>query len=435
MEEIQKRLGIRIPRVLLPSENVDYSKWAVIACDQYTSQLDYWNEVIDIVNDAPSTLHMIYPEIFLGEECPQKRIDSISANIEKYLSDGTLVELPPGVIVTIRSDQQGKVIRKGVMLNVDLECYDYSVGSTALIRATEGTIKDRIPPRLRVRAEAAVEVPHVMMLINDESKSIIEPIINSVEGLKPIYDTELMMGGGSVKGWLVRQPYDITRLFSSMETLIMESLNSGNNYPVLFAVGDGNHSLATAKAHWDNIKKNLDEEQIRNHPARFALCEIVNLYDDCIKLEPIHRLIFNVDPEKYFKEIIKYFNDTNQSVSVMVGNNKISYGQAFQFFYGDESFVINVKAPKRDIATDTIQAAIMAVADSFDDVVIDYIHGQDALEELAKGTNRIGILLPEFEKCTIFDTVEKGKVLPRKAFSIGEAYEKRYYMECKRIKP
>ena len=433
MEEVQRRLGIRIPGILLPSAGADLYKWAVIACDQFTSQPEYWEEVERIVEDAPSTLHMIYPEVYLGEEDEAQRTDAIVDAMDRYFLSGVLTEYPPGVTVTWRANAAGTLVRKGVMLSVDLECYDYGEGSTSIVRATEGTIEERIPPRLRIRSRAPVELSHVMMLIDDAGHTVIEPLYAHASQEPPLYDTELMMHGGRVRAWHVTDPGAIEQTLLAFDALRIGSEAQGGA-PMLFAVGDGNHSLAAAKAHWENVKRTIPPEDLSGHPARFALCEIVNLYDDGIRMEPIHRLLFHIDARACLSFLLGFYREKGMQAQLKPGET-VSAGQTLEYSSESGQGLLHIGSPASAVVADTLQAGLDALLGAFPEARIDYIHGRDALQTLAKAPGCLGFLLPQIRKDTLFTTVMNGGVLPQKAFSIGKADEKRYYMEGKRIRP
>lgn len=436
MQEIQSRLGISIPRVLLPTEDIDLYKWAVIACDQFTSEPAYWEKAADIVGGAPSTLSMIYPEIWLGKEDPLPRVAAIAQAMERYLEEGVLRELAPGVIVTRRENAEGTLARTGIMLAVDLECYDYHKGAQTLIRTTEGTIEERIPPRLKVRERAALEVPHVMMLIDDEGHSVIEPLCARAADTAPLYDTELMLDGGRVCAWHVGEGDAVAGMLRALDALYARSAGRTDGAPVLFAVGDGNHSLAAAKAHWENVKQGLDPAAAKAHPARFTLCEVVNLYDAGIRFEPIHRLLFGVDADKALAFLKEYYDGAGMGADILEENAAAAPGgHAFGFRAENKAGTLLVRAPVSPVAAETLQSGLDALHGFFPDARIDYIHGSRALNELSAAPGCLGFMLPQMDKHLLFETVARGDVLPRKAFSIGEANEKRYYMECRRIRP
>ena len=280
--------GFHIPEIMLPKEGTDYSKWAVVACDQYTSEPEYWEQVEEIVGDAPSTLRLMLPEIFLGKEAEAAKSADIRKTMDQYLADGTLRTLEPGCML-IKRTAEGRT-RTGLVIATDLEAYDFSKGSTSLTRATEGTVIERIPPRLRIREGAPIEMPHILILIDDPDKSVIEPLVNAPQ--TPVYDTDLMMEGGHITGSFIAEK-DLEGAKDALSVLFDKAVEKYGEGNVIFqAMGDGNHSLATAKTMWENLKKTLTPEEAENHPARYALCEIENIHDEGIVFEPIHRVIF-----------------------------------------------------------------------------------------------------------------------------------------------
>lgn len=399
---------IKAPHILLPKEGVDMSKYAVIACDQYTSNLEYWNSLKEYIGEEVSTFHMIYPEAYLENTDGEKYINSINKNIDKYLQNGDLVDIGECFILVERVTSYG-VRRLGLILSVDLEDYSYERGSNASIKASEATIVERIPPRLKIRKNAPIELPHVLVLFDDKDKEIVEPLYNNKDNLEKVYDFELNKEGGHIRGYKINNTKEILSKF--------DHLHNKNNNGLLFIVGDGNHSLATAKAHWDIVKQNLSKEERENHPARFALVEANNLYDEGIIFEPIHRVLFNVD-ESFKKEL-----------------KKISTGEFKTFIYskenGKEEFHMNKNAP---MAYKTIQSFLDEYMKNHPDVKIDFIHDEDELiAVVSKNTNSVAIAMPALTKDDLFDYIAGDLVLPRKSFSMGHASEKRYYLEAKRI--
>jgi hypothetical protein len=301
-----------VPFILFPKKGTDLSKWAVVACDQYSSEPEYWQEVERIVGESASTLHLILPEVYLGGDEEDAKIDSINETMKKYVKEGILVQQKPGFIFVDRS-LSGAESRKGLIVTLDLEKYDYNKGSQTLIRATEGTDVNRLPPRVKIRKNASLELPHIMVLIDDPQKTVIEPIANNLDRLEPLYDCQLMMGGGHLRGYKVEEKELIDSVVNALAKLsepeaFMAKYGVGQDKGVLlFAVGDGNHSLASAKAHWENVKKTLPEEAQAGHPARYALVEIVNVHDDGLKFEPIHRVVFNVELEAFVEKMTDFY--------------------------------------------------------------------------------------------------------------------------------
>lgn len=369
---------VKVPQVLLPRPGIDLTKWAVVACDQFTSQPEYWAQADKLVGDAPSTLRMVYPEAYLLDKNQPDRVPAIHAAMSAYLEEGVFAPPHEGFILTERTTKSG--VRVGLMLCIDLEAYDFSPGARSLIRPTEGTILDRIPPRVRVRKDAPLELPHVMLLADDPQHSLIEPLYEKRGEMQPLYDFELMMNGGHLRGWAVPDPEPV---YAAMEHL--PSLQGDD--PILFAVGDGNHSLATARqCYLDN-----PSEQ-----TRYALVELVNLYEDSLIFEPIHRLVIGADMKDMFAAA--------RAAGVELENGDVREVQPF------------------------LDAWLPEGAE------LDYIHGEAALRLLASRDGNAGILLAPIDKSTLFPSLEGGRVLPRKAFSMGEAEEKRYYMECRPLK-
>lgn len=307
--KFRNNIGICVPEIIFPSKDVDLTKWACVACDQYTSQPDYWNKVEEIVGDAPSTLRLMLPEIYLEKEGEAERIIAIRKAMNDYMANG-IVENKGESFVFTRRTVDGKT-RNGLVVALDLECYDYSKGSTTLIRATEGTIVERIPPRLKIREGAPLELPHILVLIDDENKTVIEPIASQLDKIEQLYDFDLMMGGGHAEGWLIKDEDMIAGIIKALSGLVDPKKYGTEMAPLLFAMGDGNHSFATAKANWEKLKANLTEEERKNHPARYALVELENVHDDGIVFEPIHRVVFNVDSEAFLGKLMDKLAEQN----------------------------------------------------------------------------------------------------------------------------
>ncbi len=427
------KYGVKTPDILLPKKDVDMKKWAVVACDQYTSQPEYWESLSDEVGDAPSTLRIIYPEVYLESGDKEKIISSINEKMNEYLSEGIFDEYKDSFILVERTTESGT--RFGLMLALDLEAYSYAKDSKTLVRATEGTILSRIPPRKEIRKDAPIEVPHIMVLISDRDGRIIEPLRDRRESLRTVYDTDLNKNGGHIKGYLVESEKDREEILSGFEALY-NALDPSN--PLLFAMGDGNHSLATAKSCWEDIKKGLSEEERKNHPARFALVEIENIFDSGLKFEPIHRVFFNIDMDT-FDSLLKPFcsSFTKEKVCCSHGivkkTNVADGKQHFGLNTGDEFYVYTVENPAKAIAAGTIQLVIDRMLEEKKGEV-DYIHGSDVTLELGAKKGNLGIILPDVSKENFFSDMLKDGAYPRKTFSIGHANEKRYYMEARKIR-
>ena len=410
--------------ILLP-KNVDMTKWSVVACDQYTSEPEYWKEVNDVVGDSPSTLRLTLPEIYLESDNVNERISEINNTMEEYVNNDLFVEYKDTMIYLQRTQNDGK-IREGLIGVVDLEDYSFEKGSQTLIRATEKTVIERIPPRVKVRENALLELPHIMILIDDDKKDVIEPLSRLVSENDKVYDFDLMQKGGHVKGYKLNK--DIIDNINEKLELLADQNNFNKKYGVsdkgvlLFAMGDGNHSLATAKTCYENLKKTMSEEEYLNNPARYALVELVNLHSSALEFEPIHRVVFNTDPHNMFSELYKYY-EINED-----GN-----GQEVEIVTKDFDKKIYISNPKSNIAVGSIQ---MFLDDYLykNDGKIDYIHGDDTTREMGSDVNNIGFLFKVMGKEELFKTVILDGALPRKTFSMGHSYDKRYYLESRKIK-
>ncbi len=432
MKVYENSVGVLVPEILLPPQGTDMYKWAVVACDQFTSQKEYWEEARRIIGDAPSTLDLILPEAWLGAQDEQERIARIKEKMQEYLHNGTLVKQPQGFVLVERTAAGNT--RHGLVMALDLEKYDYSKGSGTLIRATEGTIVERIPPRLRIREGAAVELPHILVLIDDPEETVIEPLTAQAEKLPLLYDTDLMLGGGHISGRLVSGEKEIVGVLEALTALSDKAAfekKYGSKPVLLFAMGDGNHSLATAKANWEKIKATLPEEQREDHPARYALIELNNVHDKGIVFEAIHRNVFGIPGEKLVEALLQKLREQNGGAEI--GPEQAPAGgekHVIPFYYGDKSGAFIVTEPAVQLAVGTLQNAIDAVLKELGGEV-DYIHGIDVVKELAQKPDTTGFLLPDMEKSELFPTVVYDGALPRKTFSMGEAAEKRYYMEAR----
>lgn len=426
----------RIPRILMPKAGTDLSKWAVIACDQYTSQPEYWEKIDREIGDAPSTLRITLPEVFLEEADVTQRIQTIHAAMGQYLADGVLEELPAGIVLTSR-DTGGACDRKGLVMAFDLEDYDYHLGSTSAIRPTEKTVEERIPPRLAVREGAAVELPHIMLLIDDPDCAIIEPLFAETEKLEKIYDVELMENGGHLTGWFIPEGELTEKIEAGLASLSDRAVFNAkygvdDSKPVLpFAVGDGNHSMATAKAAWEKIKANLTPEEQENHPARYVLAEVVNLHDKSLEIEGIYRVLFGADADDVMAAAVDFFAKNGGTAAV--ADAPVEDGQSFPFETVGKKAFLTVKNSKWALPVATLQAFLDDYLAAHPSVKIDYIHGLDVLHDLSVQPGNLGFALPDPSKEDLFRGVIFDGVLPRKTFSMGEAREKRYYMEAKKI--
>lgn len=414
-----ERVGIRPARILLPAPSVPRETWACIACDQYTSEPEYWKKAYETVGDAPSALRLILPEVNLNKAA--ELIPGIHAAMAEYLREGLLIPaVDPGFILCERTVPSGT--RLGLVCAVDLEQYSFEKGSLPLVRPTEQTIASRLPPRLVIRRGAPVELTHIMILIDDPGRTVLEPLRKKESGLRQVYDFELMMNGGHLKGWAVDAAEDLAHVENALEKLL-EKLGAD---PLLLAVGDGNHSLATAKAYWNEIRETLGEEERETHPARYALCEIVNIHDEALLFEPIHRVVTGADPEKLMADWEKYAAERGMALDA-------AEGHTFTVVTGKGDRQVTVGNPEGMIPCETIQKFLDDFLARNKGAEIDYIHGEQSLRNLASAEGAAGFLLPEIDKHSFFADVKKLGVLPRKTFSMGEADEKRFYMESHRI--
>ena len=427
-----------IPEIMLPREGTDLSKWAVIACDQYTSQPEYWAETDRIVGGAPSTLRLTLPEVYLEDADVAGRTAQIHETMRRYIADGTLRTLPAGVVLTERWSG-GTCPRRGVVLAVDLEAYEYTPGSASLIRPTEKTVVERIPPRLKVRQGACMELPHIMILIDDPDRGIIEPLFEKTDSFEKLYDTDLMQGGGHITGWFISKGAETDAIEAGLEALCdRDTFNKKYGCTdaqalLPYAVGDGNHSMATAKAYWEETKKNLTEAEQADHPARYALVEVVNIHDESLIIEPIHRVVFGVAADALLDGLTDFY--ASQGCKAYVADEAPADADAhcYPFCSAEKSGVFVVENPKWSIPVATMQTGLDAFVEAHSEVKIDYIHGADVVQSLGTKPGNVGFILPDIAKNDLFRGVVFDGVLPRKTFSMGEAHEKRYYMEAKTI--
>lgn len=445
----KEKNGIEIPEILLPGPAIDMTKWPVVACDQYTSQPEYWEEVAALVGDEPSTFHLIFPEVFLGDSDEAGRIVKIQQKMAEYLSREILIPSTPGFIFVNRRTARAQS-RQGLMVAFDLECYDFRNGAKTLIRATEGTVLERIPPRVRVREGALLECPHVMALIDDPEGTVIEPLAREVVGHRPLYDTDLMMNGGHITGYQINDPAAIDRLQNALRRLADPEYFSAkygvdDQNVLLCAVGDGNHSLATAKAVWEKLKQSLPSEARTSHPARYALVELVNVHDRGIRFEPIHRVVFN-GTEDILGQMRQYFTARGSAVGVqevpvtagleaMVQSRRKPGAGTHYFGFCNPAGqgIVEIKTPAHQLEVGTLQEFLDEWVKTNPDSRIDYIHGAEVVAELGTKPGNTGFFLPAVDKSDLFRTVIVDGVLPRKTFSMGEADEKRFYLECRKI--
>ncbi len=430
---------------MIPNKDVVCEHWAVIACDQYTSDEKYWGSVAELVKDKKSTYHLMLPEIYLEDDGVEDKIKEIHKNMNDYL-DGNVFESVDGLIFVKRKLRCGKN-RLGLVFSIDLENYSYDKNSQSLIRPTEGTIVERIPPRKKVRNGARIESPHVMLIFDDDKKEIIEPIAERLDTYQKLYDFNLMFDSGKIEGYLINKNDEIKDILGSFEKFLDDEYFK-NKYgdkgePILFCVGDGNHSLATAKSYWEDVKRDLNDEEIKNHPARFALVEAVNLYDESLEFEAIYRVLFGVDSALLEETLREHLDreeldfeiseiDSFDEMKKIVDEENTSNKHVFGFLTNNKYKVIKINNPKLNLSFATLQEFLDAFIEK-NNVKIDYIHGEDLLQELACKENNTGFYLKSIQKEDLFKSVIKDGPLPRKTFSMGHAYDKRFYLECRKI--
>jgi uncharacterized protein (DUF1015 family) len=426
MKETQKTLGFFSADILLPAQ-ADMGKWAVVACDQFTSQPEYWAAVEETVGDEPSSLRLILPEAKLNAPDVEEKIGEINKAMEGYVEAGVFKTLENALVYVERVQSDGK-IRRGLVGKIDLDQYDYTPGSGALIRATEGTVLSRIPPRVKVRENAPIELPHVMLLIDDPDHTVMNPLGQQTEEMEKLYDFALQQGGGHMRGWKLSDK-QAQAVMNALEGLcsseeMEKKYGMKESAPLLFAVGDGNHSLATAKTCYENLKKATPEEQWADLPGRYALVEVVNNHDEALQFEPIHRVLFGVEPEKVLAAFQAFYPGSHEGEGD---------GHSIAYTWSGGRGVVTVPNPKVQLAVGTLQAFI-------DDYIqknggeVDYIHGDEVTDDLGAKPGNIGFKLPAMGKEQLFKTVIADGVLPRKTFSMGHAQDKRYYVEARAIR-
>ncbi len=412
--------------ILLP-QNCDLTKWSVVACDQYTSQQDYWERVAQTVGDAPSTLKLILPESQLEDGHFEEHIADINRTMDEYLDQGLFRTLPNALLYVERW-LDNKKLRRGLVGVVDLECYDYNAGSSSLIRATEGTVITRLPPRVAVRRNASLELPHIMVLVDDPDKQLIEHLTYETDRMEEVYDFDLMERGGHITGYLL--PEDLQADVCEILNTLARPHDFARKYdakgkPVLlFAIGDGNHSLAAAKAAYEEKKQNTPQEQWANLPSRYALVELVNLHDESLEFEPIHRVCFDVDADELMKDFLAAYPGAHY------GDGD---GHTITYVFDTEVGKITIPKPTAQLPVGTLQEFLDQWMQTHSGR-IDYVHGDDVTWELGRKPGNIGFLLPAMGKDELFKTVIFDGALPRKTFSMGEAHDKRFYLEARKIK-
>lgn len=389
--------------ILLPKTDLD--KWSVVACDQYTSEPHYWHKVEKNVSDCPSALNIVFPEVYLSDD-NSARIDKINTTMRDYLNGDVFKEYENSFVYVERTVSGGK-IRRGIVGLIDLENYSYEKGSHSVIRATEATVTERIPARVEIRRGAAVEIPHIMLLIDDPGKTVIEEAAKHTDDFECLYDFDLMMNGGHIKGMRMN---DASAEYTQNA---LNELYAADDDGLLFAVGDGNHSLAAAK---ECYKLN------KTGSSRYALVEIVNIHDESLCFEPIYRVVFGVDPQKLIDRFVDYCGGE------YTGDN----AQSFTCVYGENERTVSVK-PVASLCVGTLQKFLDEYLANNKTVKIDYIHGEKSVYTLAENENTVGFLFNGMSKSELFTAIKKDGALPRKTFSMGTADDKRYYLEARKI--
>ena len=409
--------------ILLP-QNTDMKKWAVVACDQYTSEPEYWKDVEKIAGNEKSTLNLILPEVYLEENDVDGRIEKIHKNMDEYIRSGVFREYKDSMIYVERIQSDGKM-RAGIVGMIDLEEYDYRKGSKSSVRATEATVVERIPPRIKVRRGAPIELPHIMILIDDDRKTVVEPLEKSKDKFEEVYDTDLMKNGGHITG------YVIDKASQENVTKALEKLGDINEFnskyhlnetsPLVYAMGDGNHSLATAKEFYEEQKRNNPDKDMTNSPCRYALVEIVNLHSPALEFEAIHRIVTGVDTAQLLEEMIVELDLTEDE-----SDQKITIVEK------DTEKTLYVHKPSSRLTVGSLQNFLDRYINE-NGGKVDYIHGVPVVKKLAQQENSIGFLLPDMGKEELFPTVIVDGALPRKTFSMGHAEDKRFYVEARKI--
>ncbi len=439
-------IGVKIDKILIPDESIDRTKWSVIACDQYTSEPEYWKNLRESIGDSPSTLDLIFPEVYLESGRDEKITKRIHKSMSEYLKKNIFIPRGPGIIMLDRKTPHTES-RKGVVTALDLEKYDYTKGADTLIRASEGTILDRLPPRIKIRKDAPLELPHIVMLIDDPEEKVIEPLFE--RDYEKIYDFDLINRSGHISGYMVEDHESLKEFENGLKSLIdpeyfAQRYGEDAGSPMLFAAGDGNHSLATAKAIWEEMKKeNNGINGIEDHPARFALVEIENIHDKGITFEPIHRVLFSAETDSVLSDMKEFFTDQEfilketetmeeaeaiKAEEVQKGAHAVVYASAGRFG------TLSVRDPKRQLQVGTLQDFLDNYTEKNKDSSLDYIHGKDSTLSLSRENGNTGFFLDAMPKDGFFKTVLKDGALPRKTFSMGESEEKRFYFESRLIK-
>lgn len=417
--------------ILLPSREIPLEQWGCVACDQFTSDRSYWEKAAALVADGPSALQIVLPEVYLTSADLARRIDRIHKTMNQY-AQSVLTRSVDGFIYVERTEQSGR-IRQGLVGRVDLEAYSYQRGRLPEVRPSENTVEERLPPRLAVRRGACLESPHVMMLADDPEQTLIEPIAARKDSLRKVYEGELMLGGGHIAGWAVEEPALIEQIVSALDALGSQEAFDRKypavrgSKPLTLAVGDGNHSLATAKAYWEELKKTLPPEQQKTHPARWCLAEVCNIHSEAIEIEPVHRVLYNATLESVLLSLATWSSENMAGLCFGAGSE-----QHFRLVSPRDESELSFETPTAPLTVGTVDEFIEYHLEHHPECSVDYVHDEPAVRALCK-EGAVGLLMPPFEKSDLFKGVVMGGVLPRKTFSMGHAEEKRYYIECRCI--
>ena len=448
------RLAIEVPEVLLPAPWVDVSRWAVIACDQHTSEPEFWRQVEEFVGDSPSTLRLILPEAFLagdGADAGEDPVPGIHGRMREYLDGGVFGPPAPRFIYLERSTPRAPR-RRGLVVALDLEQYDFQEGARSLVRASESTVQERLPARIAVRRGAPLELPHAIVLVDDPEATVIEPVGDRFSARPPLYDADLMLGAGRVRGWAVEDEAALASIHAALTEqarpeAYQQRYGVADSDVLLFAVGDGNHALAAARSLWQELRAGLGEDEAATHPARYALVELVNVHDPGVVFEPIHRLVFGVDPGALLEALPDWFDDQGSTCRFERAEDHAVLRTRLGELRRDPALhalgtvtaeglgVMAISEPKSSLAVESLQGFLDAYTASLRDARVDYIHGESAVRGLCAEPDRVGFLLPPMRKDELFGTLVREGALPPKTFSLGEADEKRFYLEARSLRP
>ncbi len=439
-------IALGVPKILLPKPEIDCEKWAVIACDQYVHDLSYWEEVKRVVGNAPSTLDLIYPEVYLSDDGHKERIDRVHRNMKRFVADGVFRDAIEGFLLVDRVLPSGKS-RRGLVVALDLEHYDSRSQSKTLIRTTEGTYPKNLEARLEVRGNASLECPHILVLIDDPKREIIEPLFE--EGHPTIVDFELMMHGGRLKYQLIDSREDIARIAQKLARRIapdyIREKYGVKNETLLYAMGDGNHSFAAAQKAWQKIKSTLgDAIDAARHPARYAIVELINLHGDAIDIEPIHRVITRVDPTAACNAMVALHNERGARARLEMVASTEAQNRHMAELASESTHCLPYRAagnlgilvienPSQRTIPETMEAALDLFTRENAEAEVGFIHGADVIDELGNRSDALGFYLPPISKDSVFESIVRYGAYPRKSISIGHADEKRYYMECRSL--